>query len=120
MISFIRNIGGSIGIALIATFITRGAQQRQTYLSGNMNQSNPRFRQMVEGLTATLHSQGYSMADATHQAYGRVSALLTQQATTLAYGDVVSVMALAVAALAPLTFLMKRPPRHTAEPPPMH
>jgi DHA2 family multidrug resistance protein len=120
MISFIRNIGGSIGIALIATFITRAAQQRQTYLSGNMNQSNPRFRQMVEGLTATLHSQGYSMADATHQAYGRVSALLTQQATTLAYGDVVSVMALAVAALAPLTFLMKRPPRHTAEPPPMH
>jgi hypothetical protein len=85
-----------------------------------MNQSNPRFRQMVEGLTATLHSQGYSMADATHQAYGRVAALLTQQATTLAYGDVVSVMALAVAALAPLTFLMKRPPRHTAEPPPMH
>jgi hypothetical protein len=29
-------------------------------------------------------------------------------------------MALAVAALAPLTFLMKRPPRHTAEPPPVH
>jgi MFS transporter, DHA2 family, multidrug resistance protein len=120
MISFIRNIGGSIGIALISTFITRAAQQRQTYLSGNMNPANPRYRQMLEGLTATLHTQGLSMADATHQAHGRVAALLQQQATTLAYGDVVSVMAIVVGALAPLAFIMKRPPKHAAEAPPMH
>ncbi len=120
MISFIRNIGGSIGIALISTFITRAAQQRQTYLSGNMNPSNPRYRQMVDGLTATLHSEGLSMADAAHQAHGRVAALLTQQATTLAYGDVVSVMAVVVGVLAPLAFIMKRPPKHAAEAPPMH
>jgi MFS transporter, DHA2 family, multidrug resistance protein len=120
MISFIRNIGGSIGIALISTFITRAAQQRQTYLSGNMNASNPRYRQMVDGLTATLHSQGLSMADAAHQAHGRVAALLQQQATTLAYGDVVSVMAVVVGLLAPLAFIMKRPPKHAAEAPPMH
>jgi MFS transporter, DHA2 family, multidrug resistance protein len=120
MISFIRNIGGSIGIALISTFITRAAQQRQTYLSGNMTPSNPRYRQMVDGLTATLHSQGLSMADAAHQAHGRVAALLTQQATTLAYGDVVSVMAVVVGLLAPLAFIMKRPPKHAAEAPPMH
>jgi MFS transporter, DHA2 family, multidrug resistance protein len=120
MISFIRNIGGSIGIALISTFITRGAQKRQTYLAANMNDSNPRFRQMIEGLTATLHSQGLSTADATRQAYGRAAALLQQQATTLAYGDVVSVMAVAVALLAPMAFLMKRPPPHAPEPPPAH
>jgi DHA2 family multidrug resistance protein len=121
MISFIRNIGGSIGIALISTFITRAAQQRQTYLSGNMNPSNPRYRQMVDGLTATLHSEGLSMADAAHQAHGRVAALLTQQATTLAYGDVVSVMAVVVGLLAPLAFIMKRPPKDKHDDaPPMH
>ena len=120
MISFIRNIGGSIGIALISTFITRASQQRMTYLSGNMNQSNPRFRQMFEGLTATLHGQGLSASEASHQAYGRMAALLQQQATTLAYGDVVSIMAVAVALLAPMAFLMKRPPPHAAEPPPVH
>jgi DHA2 family multidrug resistance protein len=62
MISFIRNIGGSIGIALLATFITRGTQQRQTYLSAHMNEGNLRFRQMIDGLTATLRSQGLSPA----------------------------------------------------------
>jgi MFS transporter, DHA2 family, multidrug resistance protein len=120
MISFVRNIGGSIGIALISTFLTRGAQQRQTYLSVNMNQSNPRFRQMIDALTAALHSQGLSTAEATRQAYGRAAALLQQQATILAYGDVVSVMAVAVALLAPMAFLMKRPPKTAAEAPPMH
>ena len=120
MISFIRNIGGSIGIALISTFLTRGAQQRQTYLAANMNQSNPRFRQMIDGLTATLHSQGLSATEASHQAYGRVAALLQQQAVVLAYGDVVSVMAVAVAILAPLAFLMKRPPKNMGDAAPIH
>jgi MFS transporter, DHA2 family, multidrug resistance protein len=116
MISFIRNIGGSIGIALLATFITRGTQQRQTYLSGHMNEGNLRFRQMIDGLTATLRSQGLSPADAAHQAYGRAAALLQQQAATLAYTDVVSGLAIIVACLAPLCFIMKRPPKGIAAP----
>jgi MFS transporter, DHA2 family, multidrug resistance protein len=119
MISFIRNIGGSIGIALLSTFITRGTQQRQTYLSAHMNDGNPRFRQMMEGLTATLRSQGLSPSDAARQAYGRVAALLQQQAATLAYTDVVAGLALIVACLIPLCFIMKRPRRDLAAPP-MH
>jgi DHA2 family multidrug resistance protein len=116
MISFIRNIGGSIGIALLATFITRGTQQRQTYLSGHMNEGNPRFRQMIDGLTATLRSQGLSPSDAAHQAYARAAALLAQQASTLAYTDVVAGLAIIVACLAPLCFIMKRPPKGAAGP----
>ncbi len=119
MISFIRNIGGSIGIALLSTFITRGAQERQTYLSGHMNKGNPQFRQMIDGLTATLRSQGLSPTEAMRQAYGRAAALLQQQATTLAYTDVVSALAIIVACLVPLCFIMKRPPKHL-EAPPMH
>src|SRR6202522_3076239 len=116
MISFIRNIGGSIGIALLATFITRGTQQRQTYLSAHMNEGNPRFRQMIDGLTATLRSQGRSPSDAAHHAYARVAALLGQQAATLAYTDVVSTLAVLVGCLVPLCFIMKRPPKGLAAP----
>jgi len=117
MISFIRNIGGSIGIALLATFITRGTQQRQTYLSAHMNEGNPRFRQMIDGLTATLRSQGMSPSDAAHHAYARAAALLAQQASTLAYTDVISGLTVIVACLAPLCFIMKRPPKGLAAPP---
>jgi MFS transporter, DHA2 family, multidrug resistance protein len=81
-----------------------------------MNEGNPRFRQMIDGLSATLRSQGLSPSDATHKAYARVAALLGQQAATLAYTDVVSALAVIVACLAPLCFIMKRPPKGAAAP----
>ena len=43
MVNFVRNIGGSVGIALISTYITRTTQVRQNYLSANMRDTNPKF-----------------------------------------------------------------------------
>jgi DHA2 family multidrug resistance protein len=120
MINFIRNIGGSIGIALLATFITRTSQQRQSYLAGHLNQGNPMFRNMLDGMTATLHSQGLSVSEASRQAYARIAQLLEQQATALAYKDVISFLAILVACLTPLAFIMKRPSAHDAVAPPVH
>jgi MFS transporter, DHA2 family, multidrug resistance protein len=120
MINFVRNIGGSIGIALISTFITRTAQIRQNYLSAHMQNGNPKFRGMVGGLASTLRSQGLSPAQAMRQAYARVAVLLQQQASALAYKDVVSVLALMVACLVPLAFIMRRPPSGAVEAPSVH
>ncbi|HTW24264.1 MAG TPA: DHA2 family efflux MFS transporter permease subunit, partial [Candidatus Baltobacteraceae bacterium] len=36
MMNFVRNIGGSIGIAVVSTMVTRETQARQTYLSARM------------------------------------------------------------------------------------
>jgi len=120
MINFVRNIGGSIGIALISTFITRTAQVRQNYLSGNMHNGNPKFQQMVQGLAATLQSAGLAPATAMRQAYARMGMILEQQASALAYKDVVSILAVIIACLIPLPFIMKRPPSGTGQAPPMH
>ncbi len=119
MVNFVRNIGGSVGIALLSTFITRTTQTRQNYLSANMRDTNPNFRQMVDGISAALRSHGLSPSLALHQAYARVALMMQQQASSLAYKDAVSSMAVLVAFLIPLTFIMKRPPAHTAAPP-MH
>ena len=119
MINFVRNIGGSIGIALISTLIVRTTQIRQNYLSAHMQNGNPRFRGAINGLAATLHSQGLGPAEALRQAYGRMYALLQQQAAALAYKDVVSILALIVACLIPLAFLMRKP-KTTVAAPPMH
>jgi len=119
MINFVRNIGGSIGIAVITTMITRTTQIRQSYLSAHMQNGNAQFRGTVQGLAATLQSRGLGPVEAMRQAYGRVEMLLQQQAAALAYKDVVSILALVVACLIPLAFLMRRPsePMHS---PPMH
>jgi MFS transporter, DHA2 family, multidrug resistance protein len=119
MINFVRNIGGSVGIALVSTYITRTAQIRQYYLSSNLRDTNPKFRQMLNGISSTLQSHGLNPDEALRQAYARMSLMVQQQATSLAYKDVVSVLAVLVACLIPLTFIMKRPPSH-GTPPPAH
>ncbi len=119
MINFVRNIGGSIGIALVSTYITRQSQVRQAYLSANLRNTNPQFRNMVNGISSTLRAHGLSPGEALSQAYARISLMVQQQAAAVAYKDAVSVLAVLVAFLIPLTFLMKRPPAHSAAPP-MH
>jgi MFS transporter, DHA2 family, multidrug resistance protein len=109
MMNFVRNIGGSIGIALVSTLITRATQRRQNYLSANMNNGNPRFRDMASGLAATLRSQGVSAADAMHQVYARLDFMMQQQAAALGYRDVIALLAVVVLCLTPLAFLMQKP-----------
>jgi MFS transporter, DHA2 family, multidrug resistance protein len=121
MMNFVRNIGGSIGIAVVSTMVTRTTQTRQVYLSANMQNGNPRFRAMVEGMSATLRSEGVSAVQASHQAYIRIAMMMEQQASALAFRDVVSILAIVVICLVPVAFIMKRPPKATlGEAPPPH
>jgi len=120
MMNFVRNIGGSIGIALVSTLITRATQRRQVYLAANMNNGNPRFRDMASGMAAALRSQGVSAADAMHQVYARLDFMMQQQAAALGYRDVISLLAIVVLCLTPLAFLMQKPARAAVKdaPPP--
>jgi DHA2 family multidrug resistance protein len=120
MNSFIRNVGGSIGIALISTMVTRQTQKHETYMAGRISHGNGAFEQMVNGMTQTLSRAGIGAAEASHQAYGRVTGLMQQQAVTLSYVDVMYALALIVGCLVPLSFIMKRPPRGPVSDAPMH
>jgi DHA2 family multidrug resistance protein len=108
MNSFMRNIGGSIGIAVIASSISRIAQQRRHSLVAHATPGTPAFENMVGGLTQTLKQQGASGPDATHQAYGLVSGMIERQATTLAYVQVISILAVIVICLVPFLLIMRR------------
>jgi DHA2 family multidrug resistance protein len=120
MMNFVRNIGGSVGIAVVSTLVTRGTQRRQSYLSANLRNDNPRFRATVEGLSATLRSQGMSAAQATHQALARLDLMVQQQAAALAFKDVIATLAIVVACLIPLAFIMKKPESVRTDTPPPH
>jgi DHA2 family multidrug resistance protein len=108
MNSFVRNVGGSIGIALISTSISRIAQQRRQTLVGHASPGNPAYDTMVGGLTQTLKHQGSSGPDATRQAFGMLSGMIDRQATTLAYVEVISMLAVIVLCLVPFLLIMKR------------
>ena len=120
MMNFVRNIGGSIGIAVVNTLIVRATQRRQVYLAANMHNGNPRFREMVAGMAASIHGQGGSMADALHQTYARLELMMQQQAAALAYRDVISLLAVVVACLIPLAWIMRKPSDVVNDAPPPH
>jgi MFS transporter, DHA2 family, multidrug resistance protein len=120
MMNFVRNIGGSVGIALVSTFVVRSTQRRQSYMSAHMQNGNPTFRAMVDALSASARSQGASAAQATRVAYGRIEMMMQQQATALAYKDVVATLALIVLCLIPLSFVMKKPAKSPGPTPPPH
>jgi DHA2 family multidrug resistance protein len=118
MNSFVRNIGGSIGIALISTMLTRQAQKHHVYMTAHTGPGAGAFQQMAGGLSQTLAAKG--TAHAQQQAYARINGLVSGQATTLAYIDIISVLGLLVICLSPLVMIMRRPPRAGGPPPPVH
>src|SRR6185312_8262767 len=107
MNSFVRNIGGSIGIALISTLLTRQAQKHQVYMASHTDSGATAFRQMAHGMAQSLAQKG--VAHPQQQAYERIGGLITGQATTLAYIDIITTMAAIVVLLAPLVMIMRKP-----------
>ena len=111
MNAFVRNIGGSIGIALLSTMLTRVGQQNQNTLVNHAQAGNAAFENLINGISQALQNSGMEATAATQQAYGRVMAMIQAQAITLAYVEVISLMAIVVACLIPLPMIMRRPPK---------
>jgi DHA2 family multidrug resistance protein len=103
-----RNIGGSVGISVVTTMLDRRTQFHLARLSANLSPANPAFRQTLKGTTAALQARGFSPADAAHKAYGLIQATIYRQANMLAYVDNFWFLGVAILAMVPLAFLMKK------------
>jgi DHA2 family multidrug resistance protein len=114
MTNLFRNLGGGIGISLLGTFLQRFAQRHQVYLSAHTTVGNPAFDERIAGLTQMFSGQGIPANVAKMRAYAMVQRIVAGQATTLAYIDVISAMALGALCLTPLVLVMKRPRRGAA------
>jgi DHA2 family multidrug resistance protein len=107
MNSFVRNIGGSIGIAVISTSITRQIAKHQNFLVAHAVPGNRAFDQLANGMAQSLAQQG--VGHPLQSAYARITGMIVRQATTLAYIDVMSFLTLMVLVLIPFVLIMKRP-----------
>ncbi|MDR3448898.1 MAG: DHA2 family efflux MFS transporter permease subunit [Alphaproteobacteria bacterium] len=81
--SLMRNLGGSFGIAMLLSYISRDEQKHQTYLAQNLGPDNV----------------GYRIA-ASHSSAGQIYRQLLNQATILSYSDAFLLLAILVTFLA--------------------
>jgi len=108
LINLARNVGGSVGISVVTTMLDRRTQFHLANLSNHVNPGNPKFQAMLNNATHMLLARGASAYEASRQAYGLVSGMVAQQATMLAYIDDFWLVGVAVVAMIPFIFLMKK------------
>jgi DHA2 family multidrug resistance protein len=107
--NLMRNIGGSIGIALIQTFVVRQRQLHTTRLGEHLTVYDPGTRLMLERLQAAFMRAGADAVTALDKATAALWGILQKQAAIMAYLDAFHVLGLVVVIIAPLAILMRRP-----------
>jgi DHA2 family multidrug resistance protein len=108
IVNLSRNMGGDIGIAFVTTLIARRAQFHQASLSAHLDPGNPALQARLAALTRALERAGSSTVEAARRATGAIYGEVVRQAQTLAYLDVLWVLAWFAAAMVPLVFLTRR------------
>ncbi len=108
MINLARNVGGSIGISAMLTFVSRLAQTHQSNLTERTTMLNPAFQQLLNGLRQRMMAAGMDYQTATQRAYATIGGMIGAQSATLAYVNVIWIMAVVTLCLIPFVFLMRR------------
>ena len=109
MFNLLRNIGGSVGIAMAATLLTRNQQFYQTNLVAHINPYNPVWQARFESIKQVLISKGVAVSQADTTALAMAYGEVRRQAGALAFNHVFFVIGLAFLVVMPLLFLLKRP-----------
>lgn len=108
MFNLLRNIGGSVGIAMAATFLTRYQQFYQTALIGHINPYNPLWQERYASIRQMLQSKGVPLGQTDVTALGMVYGEVRRQAAALAYNRVFFLIGLTFLIIIPLLLLLKR------------
>ena len=105
--NMVRQLGGSVGIALITTFISIDTAKHYSYLAENITDVNPALQERVKMLTGSFVSKGYDVQSAIKNAYWLISRSMTAQATFLTYKDLFIDLGLFFLLLLPLLVMFR-------------
>jgi MFS transporter, DHA2 family, multidrug resistance protein len=104
-----RNLGGSIGIALLTTLLTRRAQTHQNMLVEHISRYDPQYLALAHSLQMRMLEAGGTAAEALRKAQAVIATMIDQQAQLLAYIDDFQLLAVVFICLVPIVFIVKRP-----------
>ncbi len=107
--NLLRNIGGSIGIAGVATMTERFQQVHVNNLVSNITPYGAHSRQTMAGMQELMQSHGSPASTAARQAYISMFGMVERQAGILAYTNTFRILAVIFLALIPLILIMKKP-----------
>lgn len=85
--NMMRQLGGSFGIAMVNTYLTRRNAVHRTDLVSNITAGNPQAVDRLAGYTHLFINKGSVPFDAQRQALGLLEAGVVKQSNSLSFGD---------------------------------
>ena len=113
--NFARNLGGSVGTAMLTTFIQRTQQTHQAALAANVIPGSLAYSHFIDATKSALMKLGHSADAASQMATGQAYQTMLRQASMLSYENAFWVLSVTIACLIPLPFIMRRPPKQPTQ-----
>ncbi len=114
LLGLARQLGGSIGIAILATALQNQQHINRANMVGYLTPNNPAYNERLSGLTGALLSHGVGLADAHRGALGVIDQILTQQVAAKSYNDTFLLLMVISVAMIPTLLLLRKPKPGTA------
>ena len=108
LINLARNIGGSVGISMVATLLARNAQLHHNVLVSHLTPYDPAYRHTVEMMSSMMIGSGVNPYMAYIKTHGIMAGMLYRQSHMLAFVDVFRLLGFLFLLIIPLMFLMKK------------
>ena len=103
-----RQLGGSFGIAIITTFISRFSQKHRVNLIAHLDSTKFEVQQRVHQLQMGFMSKGFSANEALDKAHKAIELSVIKQSTVLSYMDVFMYLGIMFLLCIPFMLLIKR------------
>jgi DHA2 family multidrug resistance protein len=116
LFNVVRNVGGSVGIAVLTTWLSRQTQVHRAVLGENVTVWDPQVAQRLAILTRAYATGGVDPTTASAQALRHLYGEVQRQAAMKAFGDDFQFLTVLFAVFVGLVWCMRRPGRVAEEP----
>jgi DHA2 family multidrug resistance protein len=105
--NLMRNIGGSFGIAIMTTFLSRRTQLHQSQLIPHVAPANPAAQRMLHLAQSWFQSKGFDHFTARRKALGTLYGMVQAQASMLSFVEAFWIMAVVFLLMLPFLLLLR-------------
>ncbi len=109
LFNLMRNMGASIGIAIVTTMVARHAQVHTNVLGSHVTSFDPAAQAAFQMMKNGFMANGMDPSTATRQAYAGMFGMVQRHASMLSYVDAFFLLAVMFISVLPLVLVMKRP-----------
>jgi len=106
--SVMRNIGSSVGISFVTTFVARRSQFHQSVLAAHTTPYSQPVQQFLAGADDVFFHSGSDRTTAGRQGLAMLYRMVQQQAALLSFVEAFHIMGFLFLAIVPLVLLMRR------------